>query len=512
MLRRLILLYLALLLLAGPALAATGTWNATSLAPGGTATFTWTSASDTGDQPAIQAASCGAVAYSSEVTGSPSVAFYLVPTATTATSSGTLIATVTATGRALSAEIALGPYFLRPALTTVGTGGSVTFRCAQFARGGSGSAATWFASLPLADENMRSAVNQATYEWHHWSMKDVRPVALATIDVNDWQSFGNATTGTCPSLGQNLVQFIYDFAGGQTCSGGTGGGSAFGQVCRCAPISGSTYGVLDLADEAQPHYWTTAISGAGAAAGYTTDIQNVAYPNQMLRLDFPGAGECVAVENVNKPVVFQSRDNPVFYIETTPWNWTTNLANMEANLADTISFVGWKRDDVAPATPGFNFYIDPAVAGTDALIEAELVDAFGMMWVDSKWHFVSVKNGTTIVTAEILDPAAVYGSLFNYLTQHMGGSIAFLIQSDIDQKDSGRKRVSYQVTDFTDSTNWHSTYVAAPPPGTLGSIDSGYPDVGGVGQRYRRIFAACQETGSAQTLGRFFLTQMDVIK
>ncbi len=136
MLRRLFVA--GLLFVAESALAATGSWNATALGPGGAATFTWTSTSDTGDQPAIHAPTCGAIAYSAEVTGTPAVSFFLVPTATTATASGTLIGSVSGTSRELSAEVAVGPYFVRPALSTVASGGSVTFRCAAFSRAGSG--------------------------------------------------------------------------------------------------------------------------------------------------------------------------------------------------------------------------------------------------------------------------------------------------------------------------------------------------------------------------------------
>lgn len=375
--------------------------------------------------------------------------------------------------------------------------------------GGGGGMTTWFNALQLTDPKMTSAINQATYEWHHWSVKDMRTFeteSFVQIDVNDW-AFAN---GNCiQGLGVGGTQFIYDSNGGCAAGGGT-----IGTPCKCTETSGSKYGLRAAAETGDPvpHMWTTALTGGPVTgiAGYSTDIRFVGYPRPMLRLDFQGADECATAEEVTKSLVFQPRDNPVAYIEATLWNWTASSPFMVANVADTIVFVGWKKDDVVASTPGFDLYIDPAVAGVNALLEAALVDAFGMMWVDSKWHAVWVKDGV-IYSDVILDPVVVYGTLDNYLSLHMGGSTAFFVQTDIDNKSSGRKRGAYQVTDTTDSTNWHSNFNPF-SMGVLGSPDSGFQDAGGQAQFWHRIVTACTKTGSATVLGRFFVSQMDIIK
>lgn len=376
---------------------------------------------------------------------------------------------------------------------------------------GGGGGIGWFnGALQLFDQKMAGPINQATYEYHPWSM--MQPTPFETIDAITWADLNAACTiGTVPSAFGRW--FVYDFGPGQTCLTGVGGGSSYGLICGCTDKDGVSYQVNDVLAQTSPHFWSYALTASALVGPYATDLRFIGYPKPMARLDFPGAGECATVEALSRPVVFQPRDNPVFYVQATPWNWNAQLAFSAANLQDTIAFIGWKRDDVATATPGFNFYIDPAGSGVNALIEAELVDAFGFMWVDSKWYVVFVKDGSIVQSDLVLDPAVTYGSLSNYITQHMGGSIAFLMQTDIDAEGGGRRRGAYQVTNFTDSTNFHSTFnTFTIGSSTVAGPDSGYQDVTGVGQNWHRVISACQITGSAQTLGRFFVSQMDVIK
>ena len=386
----------------------------------------------------------------------------------------------------------------------------VTLDCVRnIGRGPGGGGGDWFSTaLTLADPNMSSAINQATYEWHHWSMKDIRPEPFVLLDFNNWAFFDSVCT---PGTAAGIIQFIYDT---NACTAGGGGGSS-GNVCLCGDSGGVAYVVQGAGSRGQAsHYWVaayTAIGGEGVG-GYSTDVGLVGYPKQLLRLDFPTANTCATAEEVNYPVTFQPRDNPVFYVEATPWNYDTQLPNITANLADSIVFLGWKRDDISVSTPGFNHYIDPAVAGTNALIEADLVDAFGFMWVDSKWYMVFVKNSVIVSADLILDPVAKYGSIANYTAQHTGGSIALVMQTDIDQKSGGRRKGAYQVTNTVDSTNFHSAFVPFSISASNAGPDSGYQDGAGTGENWHRVVTGCLENGSTATFGRFFLSQMDVIK
>ena len=147
--RKLYLIFISLLF---STVAFAGSWNLSNgpsgapiIRPGGNgqtaaAVFTW-SGSDSGDQPAIDATQCGELSFTAEVvSGTPSVGFYSVATASTATASGTQVAIVTGTGRT-PAYVLTGAYFLRPNVATAAGGGTVNVRCAGYANRGVGAAA-----------------------------------------------------------------------------------------------------------------------------------------------------------------------------------------------------------------------------------------------------------------------------------------------------------------------------------------------------------------------------------
>jgi len=135
--KRWLLFLLAALSCAEPAWAAAGVWDGPLdqngvhyITAGSSRTFTWDAAT-TGDQLAIEAKACSVFSVTSEVTGTGSVSGYQVPTAATATSSGTFAFTVSATTRA-PVYVDVGPYFLRLAVDD-GAAGSLTVRCTGFA-------------------------------------------------------------------------------------------------------------------------------------------------------------------------------------------------------------------------------------------------------------------------------------------------------------------------------------------------------------------------------------------
>ena len=115
-----------------------GSWNEGKLRVESWSQFTWTG-TDSGDQPAIDATQCAAVAITAEVvSGLPSVGVFLVADALTATGSGTSIATITATLRTPPTKVEMGPYFIRPTVTTAGGGGKIFVRCAGYKTAGGG--------------------------------------------------------------------------------------------------------------------------------------------------------------------------------------------------------------------------------------------------------------------------------------------------------------------------------------------------------------------------------------
>jgi hypothetical protein len=110
-----------------------GTWSLPRARAGEYITFAWTS-TDAGDQDATDVRSCAYLSFSAvSAGGSPSLTGYLVDTATTATSSGTQIVTVTGTGRTGSEVGPLGPKFLRFNVGTAASGGTVEVRCGGYA-------------------------------------------------------------------------------------------------------------------------------------------------------------------------------------------------------------------------------------------------------------------------------------------------------------------------------------------------------------------------------------------
>lgn len=120
-------LLFALLFASVPAWA--GSWNASQLAGGGSLTaFTWLTA-DSGDQTAISASSCPALQISAVSSGgSPIVALYATDSTSQATTSGTLIASITGTMRVTVPQSFAGQ-FLRPTVIAGGSGGLLLVRC-----------------------------------------------------------------------------------------------------------------------------------------------------------------------------------------------------------------------------------------------------------------------------------------------------------------------------------------------------------------------------------------------
>jgi hypothetical protein len=125
-----LLLLLASLILATPAFGAAAKWNAPAVGPGGAATLTWDAATS-GDQSALDARLCRLLSVTAEVSGAGSVSGYATPTPTTATASGTLAFTVSATTRSPT-DYSHGPYWLRPT-AAAGSSGTLTVRCTGFA-------------------------------------------------------------------------------------------------------------------------------------------------------------------------------------------------------------------------------------------------------------------------------------------------------------------------------------------------------------------------------------------
>lgn len=447
---------------------------------------------------------------------------YALQSSTQAVTSGTLLTTFSSSAAEVTEIETAWPY-IAVNIGTAPSGNTTATLYLYCVWEGAGGLKTWFGALNLADPRMRSAVNQATWEWHHWAVDDIRPEynAFFPVEANDWQSSYNPTTGSCVVGAESPgnILFIYDFSGGETCASAAGGGGDFGLLCKCGDLDGMTYGGVDMSQEPQSFYWVTAVQDGGGGLGqqaalYNTDLINAAYAKPMLRLDMYDADSCVTIESVNKPVTFQSRDQPVLYVEITPWNWNAQFPEMVNAVENTIAFTGWKIDSVGAVTPGFNHYVDPAVSGTATLIEADLSEAFGFLWVDSKWYMVWIADGAIAQADLILDPVATYGSMLAYLNDHMGGSVAFMVQTDVDDVYGGRKRGAYQVTNENDSTNWHSQFKSF-TMGTGGSPETGFNNSGGVGQTFHRVVSACMKSAYTPILnpsGRWFVNQMDIIK
>lgn len=120
------LIILLALFLAIPASA--GSWSPSSIARGGSSTFTWNNP-DSGVQPVLDTRACSSVSFSSSFSGSPSVNMYGVATSETLVASGELMASFLTPSLMRGPEIPLGPYFIRPDVLTAASGGTISVWC-----------------------------------------------------------------------------------------------------------------------------------------------------------------------------------------------------------------------------------------------------------------------------------------------------------------------------------------------------------------------------------------------